>query len=169
MKIIIRESQLKRLMNEIGGYDTTDLMAQHGGEVQSTLLILFNQTASFISDLLVGIKSGEMDKENYLAFAHNISKKISNDLSMIDSYVGEIYIDDDFKNHIIKYRNALQKFQNMLRLLYDEGSGLGIEMSKNEIYSILMNEVDKLSSVMEPLAALFYQVHGRFRKRLGMN
>ena len=76
MKIIISESQLKRLMNEIGGYDTTDLMAHHGGDVQSTLLILFNQTASFISDLLVGIKSGEMDKENYLAFAHNISKKI---------------------------------------------------------------------------------------------
>jgi len=169
MKIIIRESQLKRLMNEIGGYDTTELMAHHGGDIQSTLLILFNQTASFISDLLVGIKSGEMDKENYLAFAHNVSKKIGNDLSMIDSYIGEIYIDDDFKNHIIKYRNALQKFLNTLRLLYDEGSGLGIEMSKNEIYSILMNEVDKLSSVMEPLAALFYQVHGRFRKRLGLD
>jgi hypothetical protein len=169
MKIIINESQLKRLMNEIGGYDTPDLMSQHGGDIQSTLLTLFNQITVIISDLLNKIKSGDMEKINYLAFAHNLSKKIDDDLDIIDSYIEEIFIDNDFKNSMINYRNALQNLQNVLRLIYDGGTGLGIEMSRNEIYRILMNEVDKLSSVMEPLASLFYQVHGRFRKRLGLN
>jgi N-acetylglucosamine kinase-like BadF-type ATPase len=169
MKIIIKESQLKKLLNEIGGYDDSELMGQHGSEIQSTLLSLFNQTTSIVANLLDGIKSGKLEKENYLAFAHNLSKKIDSDLNIIDSYVGEIFIDDDFKNSIINYRNALQNFQNTLRLIYDGGMGLGIEMTKNEIYRILMGEVDKLSSVMEPLAQLFYQVHGRFRKRLGLN
>lgn len=169
MKIIIKESQLKRLLNEIGGYDDTELMGQHGGEIQSTLLSLFNQTTTIISNLLNNIKSGSLERENYLSFAHNLSKKIDQDLNIIDSYIEEIFIDDDFKNSMINYRNALQNFQNILRLIYDGGRGLGIEMSKNEIYKILMDEVDKLSSVMEPLAQLFYQVHGRFRNRLGLN
>lgn len=169
MKIIIKESQLKRLLNEIGGYDDSELMGQHGSDVQSTLLSLFNQTTSIVANLLDGIKSGKLEKENYLAFANNLSKKIDDDLNIIDSYIEEIFIDNDFKNSMINYRNALQNFQNVLRLIYDGGRGLGIEMTKNEIYRMLMGEVDKLSSVMEPLAQLFYQVHGRFRRRLGLN
>jgi hypothetical protein len=169
MKIIIKESQLKRLLNEIGGYDDPELMGQHGSDIQSTLLTLFNQTTTIIANLLNGIRSGNLKKENYLAFANNLSKKIDDDLNIIDSYIEEIFIDNDFKNSMINYRNALQNFQNVLRLIYDGGRGLGIEMTKNEIYRMLMGEVDKLSSVMEPLAQLFYQVHGRFRKRLGLN
>jgi len=169
MKIIIKESQLRRILNEIGGYDDTELMNQHGSKIQSTLLSLFNQTTMIISDLLGRIKSGELEKDDYLAFAHNLSRKIDNDLNIIDSYIEEIFIDDDFKNSMIKYRNTLQNFQNTLRLIYDGGMGIKIEMSKNEIYKILMNEVNKLSEVMEPLTQLFYQVHGRFRDRLGLN
>ena len=37
MKIIIKESQLRRLLNEVGGYDYEFLMAQHAGDVQGIL------------------------------------------------------------------------------------------------------------------------------------
>lgn len=169
MRIIIKESQLKTLVNEIGGYDTQQLMSQHSGDIQSTLLFLFNELTVIISTLLNGIKSGKLEKEDYLLFADNLSKKIDDDLDIINSYIKEIYIDDDFKSYMIKYRNSLQKFQNRLRLIYDGGIGLGIEMSKNEIYKVFLDEVDKLSLVMEPLSKLFYEIYNRFRTRLGLD
>jgi nitrogen-specific signal transduction histidine kinase len=60
-------------------------------------------------------------------------------------------------------------FQNKLRLIYNDGLGLGLDMTKNELSQIIIEEIDKLSTLMEPLAILFQQIHRRFRNRLGFN
>ena len=169
MKIIIKESQLKRLMNEIGGYDDAELMGQHAGEIQSKLLIIFTETTNIIANFLNEAREGNLTKENYLAFTQNMTYKVENDLQIIDSLIDEIYIDVDYKESILNYRKALQMFQNKLRLIYKDGLGLGLDMSKNELSQIIIEEIDKLSTLMEPLAILFQQIHRRFRNRLGFN
>ena len=60
MKIIIRESQLKRLMNEIGGYDDAELMGQHAGEIQSKLLIIFTETTNILANSFIGDIYGKL-------------------------------------------------------------------------------------------------------------
>jgi hypothetical protein len=169
MKIKINENQLKRLINEIGGYDDQTSMGEHASQIQSTIFIQFNTLSEIIGSFLMNTKEKNLRKENYLAFCENISNKLTSDIDMINSYKDEIFVDTDFYLLVLNYLKALQKFQKQLRLIYNQGLGIGVEMNEDELISEILNIIDELTEKMEPLALMMVKVHGRFRNRLGFN
>jgi len=169
MKIIIKESQLRKLINEVGGYDYEFLMGRHAGDVQGILSKVILENSVIIKNFLDQFNSGNLTKENYLAFAENIGNKVSEDLFRINSLVDEIYIDRDFKKSIKNYGDALQILQNELRLIYNDGIGIGLEMTQDELATKILSSLRKLSRVLDPLVGLFFDVRNRYMGRLGLS
>lgn len=169
MKIIIKESQLKRLINEIGGYDYEFLMAQHAGDVQGILSKTILENSIIFRNFLEQVVSGSLNRDNYLAFAQNISDKITDDIYKISSLIDEIFVDVDFKKAIKEYRDALQILQNELRLIYNNGIGIGLDMTEEELASRVLGSIKKINKVLNPLVGLFFDVQNRYMGRLGLN
>lgn len=169
MKIIIKESQLRRLINEVGGYDYEFLMAQHAGDVQGILSKVILENSMIFKSFLEQVVSDSLNKDNYLAFAQNIGDKISSDLYKIDSLVDEIYVDVDFKKAIKSYRDALQILQNELRLIYNNGIGIGLDMTQEELATRILGNIKKITRVLDPLVGLFFDVQNRYMGRLGLS
>ena len=61
MKIRITESQLKRVVNEVGGYDDTDIMYTHAQELQSPLLQTLETTVEILNSFIGMSMSGKLE------------------------------------------------------------------------------------------------------------
>ena len=47
MKIKLTETQLQKVLKEVGGYDSIDIMGMHGGSVQGEITRIVSQTVDF--------------------------------------------------------------------------------------------------------------------------
>jgi hypothetical protein len=169
MKIKITESQLKKLLNEVGGYDDQNVMNLHAQNVQSPLLQGLASTVEVLNSFLQMSSTGSLNKEHLKNYISNLTYKLDMDINMIESLKGEIYLDDDFKSLITDYETSLKKLKSYLRLLYSEDTGLLYDMTENELIGTIVDEIEKLQSSIEPLVIMFQTVHGRYRDRLGIN
>lgn len=172
MKIRITESQLKRVVNEVGGYDDTDVMYTHAQGVQSPLLQTLMSTVSMLNSFIEKSVSGELENKvmitNYIS---NLTHKLSLDIDMIDKLENEIMLDDDFKDLVIDYKLTIKRLQNYLRMLYSDSGGIGLsnEMTKQELISFIIDQIENMENMMLNMSSMFKTVHSRYRNRLGMN
>ena len=171
MKIRITESQLKRVVNEVGGYDDTDIMYTHAQELQSPLLQTLATTVEILNSFIGMSMSGKLEnKEMITNFISNLTHKLSLDIDMIDKFQDEIMLDDDFKELVIEYKLTLKRLQNYLRRLYSKGGvNLSNEMTKQELIKSIMNQIGSMESMIQRMTRMFERVHNRYRSRLGMN
>ena len=169
MKIRITESQLKRIINEEGGYDDRNIMNIHAQSVQEPLLQTFGGTVEILKSFIDMSMMGKLDKENLKNFISNLTTKLSMDVDMIDRLENEIYVDRDFKKVVKDYKMSLKKLQNYLRLLYSGDFGMVYDMTEQEIIKVILGEIEKLEGDVENLSRMMQTVHNRYRNRLGLN
>ena len=169
MKIRITESQLRRIVNEEGGYDDRNIMNIHAQSVQEPLLQTFGGTVEILKSFIDMSMMGKLNKENIKNFISNLTTKLSMDVDMIDRLENEIYVDKDFKKVVKDYNVSLKKLQNYLRLLYSGDFGMVYDMSEQEIIKVILGEIEKLEGDVENLSRMMKTVHNRYRNRLGLN
>ena len=109
MKIRIKESQLKKVLKEVGGYDYVDVMGMHGGSLHGEITRIVVSTIDFVKDFAQRLGDGELSREEMLGGIYNLSEKIQGDIQRLTELAREIYIDDDFKSLLISYIRTLQK------------------------------------------------------------
>ena len=169
MKIRITESQLRRIVNEEGGYDDTNIMNIHAQSVQEPLLQTFGGTVEILKSFIDMSMMGKLNKENLKNFISNLTTKLSMDVDMIDRLENEIYVDRDFKKVVKDYKVSLKKLQNYLGLLYSGDFGMVYDMTEQEIIKVILGEIEKLEGDVENLSRMMQTVHNRYRNRLGLN
>ena len=170
MKIRITESQLKRVLNEVGGYDDKDIMSIHAQSVQSPLLQTLATTVEILNTFIEMSMSGNLENKQMITnFISNLTHKLTIDIDMINNLENEIYLDNDFKNLIGDYKLVLKKLQNYLRLLYSGDTGLSYDMTKQELVMSILNQIESMEGMMSKMSMMFGDVHDRYRNRLGLN
>ena len=167
MKIKITDSQLRKIINEAGGYDDSNIMNVHAQNVQSPLLHSFAETVDVIHSFMIFSKSENFTKQNAINFISNFSGKVDGDIKMINDLLPEIYLDDDFVEMVKKYRYSLKKLNNYLKLLYSNSSTLSYDMSKDEIINAIYEQIVMMEDSIEEMSTMFDVVHSRYRSRLG--
>ena len=167
MKIKITDSQLRKIINEAGGYDDSNIMNVHAQNVQSPLLHSFAETVDVIHSFMIFSKSENFTKQNAINFISNFSGKVDGDIKMINDLLPEIYLDDDFVEMVKKYRYSLKKLNNYLKLLYSNSSTLSYDMSKDEIINAIYEQIVMMEDCIEEMSNMFGVVQSRYRSRLG--
>ena len=168
MKIKITDSQLRKIINEAGGYDDSNIMNVHAQNVQSPLLHSFAETVDVIHSFMIFSKSENFTKQNAINFISNFSGKVDGDIKMINDLLPEIYLDDDFVEMVKKYRYSLKKLLNYLKLLYSNDSGLSYDMTMKQLVSVIYEQIEEMQNIIEELSQMFGDVHHRYRTRLGL-
>ena len=107
MKIKINESQLKRIvkhlpLNEVGGYDSKDLMGFHGGMVQGEITFLISRFVSKMEQVMDYMHSEEVTKENLQKGLLFINDEIEGNIKRLGELTSEVYFDDDFRQNYLK-------------------------------------------------------------------
>lgn len=169
MKIRITESQLKKIVNEEGGYDDKHIMNVHAQSVQQPLLQTFGGTVEILNSFINMTMMGRLSMDNIKNFISNLTFKLGMDLNIIDTLENEIYIDKDFKNVVKNYKTSLGKLQNYLRMLYSGDFGMIYDMTEQEIVKVILDEIKKLQDVVEHLSTTMRTVHNRYKDRLDLN
>ena len=170
MKIRIKESQLNKVLNEVGGYDDTDVMNNHAQSIQAPLLQTLASTVEVLQSFVEMASKGKLEnKEMVTNFISNLTMKIDLDLDMIDRLKGEIYLDTDFKELVTEYRLSLKRIQNYLRLLYSDKIGMSYDMTKTELIKSVLGQIESIEDMIEKMSLMFQSVHNGYRSRLNMN
>lgn len=178
MKIRIKESQLNRVLNEVGGYDSLDVMGMHGGSLQGEITRIVSQTVDFMKEFTTRLGEGSLTKEELMAGIFNFSEKIQSDIIRLTELSREIYIDDDFKDLMFSYIRALKKVLKYFKLLSNVntgmlggqpqmfGGGLGMDMSDSELSVEVARKLAGLGEYLEELGEMFNTMMGRYGDRL---
>lgn len=179
MKIKIKDTQLKKLLREVGGYDSTDVMGIHGGSVHGEITRIVTQTVDIIKQFSEHLVSGSLSKDKIMLGIFNFSEKVQSDVQRLKELSREIYIDDDFKSLMISYIQALQKVLKYFKLLSNITpsiiknqpemfvGGLGIDMSHSELSLEIAKKLASLGEYIESLGEMFQNVVNRFGRRMG--
>ncbi len=178
MKIKIKESQLKKVLKEVGGYDTGDIMGIHAGSIHGEITRIIVQTADFIKHFTDNLVERSLSKDEMMAGVINLSEKIQEDIQRLTQLSQEIYIDDDFKSLMIAYIRALQKVLKYFKLLSNITpgimggepemfiGGLGIDMSNSELSLEIAKKLASLGEYIESLGEMFQKIVNRFGRRM---
>ena len=181
MKIKIKDTQLKKLLNEVGGYDSQDIMGIHGGRVHGEITRIVTDTVGLIKHFSEHLVSGSLSKNDIMLGIFNFSEKVQHDIKRLKELSSEIYIDDDFKSLMVNYIRALQKFLKYFKLLSNLSSGivgrkpqmfsagLGVDMSHSELSLKIAEKLSSLGEHIESLGEMFQTIMGRFSSRMQGN
>lgn len=172
MKIKITESQLKRVINEVGGYDDTDVMYSHAQSVQAPLLQSLMTTVQILNSFVEMSMEGNLENKQMITnYISNLNDKLNLDIEMINRLIGEIYLDTDFKDMMFEYRLTLKRVQNYLKMLYTSKPqmGMSFDMTKNELVKAIMGQIEGMEDSINKITRMFEKVHGRYQSRLGIN
>ena len=172
MKIKITESQLKRVINEVGGYDDTDVMYSHAQSVQAPLLQSLMTTVQILNSFVEMSMEGNLENKQMITnYISNLNDKLNLDIEMINRLINEIYLDADFKDMMFEYRLTLKRVQNYLKMIYTSKPqmGMSFDMTKNELVKAIMGQIEGMEDSINKITRMFEKVHGRYQSRLGIN
>ncbi len=171
MKIKLTETQLRKILNEVGGYDSSETMASHAGtlhgEINFQTIDLINMVGTFIEDL----RKGEIDKDKILIGTFNLNSKIEDYVKRMNELKNEIFIDDDFKALVSTFLVLLKKVQKYFQLLVNLNhgtgmSGIGVDMGKTELTLEISKRLASLGPKIEKMGEMIAQLVSRFKSRM---
>ena len=178
MKIKITETQLKKALNEVGGYDSIDLMGMHGGSLHGELRGRTTQLILLTQQMINALTDEELSKEQLMAGVHQLTGEIEGYNERVKELIKEIYIDDDFKSIMITFLCALNKVSKYFKLLVntDRGiygglpingiTGLGIDMGDDELKLEIAKKLSSLGDHISKLGEMFNDIVQRYGQRL---
>ena len=178
MKIIITESQLKRIINEVGGYDDKDVMISHTGILLGDIEFNINKLIDGINSMLQVVNNKEITKDRIINIMKHFMGFIMEIKNEINKYNEEIYLDDDFKNVLVELDGSLDRLFNYLsRMVGNEmksfnlGSpknisfGLANDISLNELVSGFISKIEDTKINVENILDMFEQLFKRYQSR----
>jgi hypothetical protein len=178
MKIIITESQLKRIINEVGGYDDKDVMIAHTGILLGDIEFNINKLIDGINSMLQVVNNKEITKDRIINIMKHFMGFIMEIKNEINKYNEEIYLDDDFKNVLVELDGSLDRLFNYLsRMVGNEmksfnlGSpknisfGLANDISLNELVSGFIRKIEDTKINVENVLDMFEQLFKRYQNR----
>ena len=174
MKIKLTEIQLKRILNEVGGYDSVDIMASHGGLVHGEISMRTATLIQMIQDISQKMVEGNLSKHELLVGTYNLNSAINEYMERINILSNEVYIDDDFKKIIGSFLGGLKKIHNYLRLLVDVSqkkefsgiSGMGMDMTKDQLALNIAKKISPLQDHIEKMGDMIPTIVRRFTDRM---
>ena len=92
MKIIITESQLKRIINEVGGYDDKDVMISHTGILLGDIEFNINKLIDAINSMLQVVNNKEITKDRIINIMKHFMGFIMEIKNEINKYNEEIAV-----------------------------------------------------------------------------
>lgn len=173
MKIKLTESQLKRVLKEVGGYDSPEVMATHAGPLHSVISSQTMELLMLVSKLAQGIRDEELSKSELTNGIYNLNHKISEYIKQMPDYVKEIYIDDDFKTVLKTFISALVKINKYFRMLVGSGqdqegsfyTGLSFDMTQDELEEQVAEQIATLTDRIQEMGTMIMNIHQRFNDR----
>lgn len=117
MKIIITETQLKQIMNEVGGYDDKDTMLSHSGILYGEIEVIVSNLIEKLNYILKGMYDKTMTKNQLIKYLEFYNSLIIDNIGRLNQLIGEVFLDDDFYNIIEKFIGALKELSEYLILL----------------------------------------------------
>ena len=173
MKIKLRESQLKRVLKEVGGYDSAETMASHAGPLHSVINSQTMELLMLVSTLANAVRDEELSKPQLMNGIFNLNQQISDYIKNIPDFVSEIYVDDDFKTIIKSFISALVKINKYFRMLVGSGqnddgtfyTGLSFDMTQDEIELKVAEQISTLTDKIYELGEMIVTINQRFNDR----
>ena len=164
---------VKRVLNEVGGYDSSEVMATHAGPLHSIINGKTMELLMLVSELASSIEDEELNKTELTNGIYNLNQKISEYIDHMPDYVKEIYIDDDFKSVLNSFINALIKINKYFRILVGSGqndlgqfyTGLSFDMSQDELELKVAEQISTLSNNIYELGEMIVKINQRFSER----
>ena len=173
MKIKLTESQLKRVLKEVGGYDSPEVMATHAGPLHSVISSQTMELLMLVSKLAQGIRDEELNRSELVNGIYNLNEKISQYVHHMPEVTKEIYVDDDFKRIVKSFISALVKINKYFRMLVGSGqndggtfyTGLSFDMTQDEIESQVAEQIATLTDRIQEMGMMIMTIHQRFNDR----
>ena len=75
MKIRLTESQLKRVLKEVGGYDSPEVMATHAGPLHSVINSQTMELLMLVSKLASAVRDEELNRTELVNGIFNLNQK----------------------------------------------------------------------------------------------
>lgn len=173
MKIKLTESQLKKVLKEVGGYDSSEVMATHAGPLHTVISSQTMELLMLVSKLAQGISNEELNRTELVNGIYNLNQKISEYIKQMPDFVKEIYIDDDFKIILKSFISALVKINKYFRMLVGSGqdqsgtfyTGLSFDMTQDELGLKVAEQISTLTDQIQELGMMIMTIHQRFNDR----
>lgn len=173
MKIKLTESQLKRVLKEVGGYDSPEVMATHAGPLHSVISSQTMELLMLVSTLAQGIQNDKLSRTELVNGIYNLNEKISQYVRHIPELTKEIYVDDDFKTVVKSFISALVKINKYFRMLVGSGqndggtfyTGLSFDMTQDELEEQVAEQIATLTDRIQEMGMMIMTIHQRFNDR----
>ena len=173
MKIKLTESQLKRVLKEVGGYDSPEVMATHAGPLHSVINGNTMELLMLVSKLASAVRDEELNKSELTNGIYNLNQKIGEYIKQMPAYVREIYVDDDFKTILKSFISALVKINKYFRMLVGSGqndggsfyTGLSFDMTQDELELKVAEQIATLTDKIHELGEMIVSINQRFNDR----
>jgi hypothetical protein len=157
------EKLVRKIINEVGGYDDPNVMGLHAGHVMSNLVGSYEDIANMISSLTNVIRDGKVTKEDIVDYLD----QIVNELSVIKKIIRDVISDftedklvEESKNFIKKINKFISKSKILLN--YSNAMG-GEEEFKGRVVELLLD----LASGVRPFGEELDKVNSMFKGRFG--
>ena len=178
MKIIITETQLKKIIKEVGGYDDKDIMLSHSGVLYGELEVIVSNLIDKLNQILDGIHKKTMNKPLLTKYLMFYQSQLLEKINRIDNLLGEVFLDDDFYNTISNFRDALKELSDYLILLVGTETrsfekfapknlsfGLINDMTLDEVRIYLVKKLKEVESDFLGVRNMFDDVERRYYGR----
>ena len=182
MKIIITESQLKKIMNEVGGYDDKDVMISHTGVLIGEIEFNIDKLVDGINSIFNVITNTNMTKDKIINIMKHFIGYIVEIRNSINKYDDEIYLDDDFKKTIKELDGSLGRLFNYLSRVvgyelksFNLGTpknvsfGIGNDISLTELMNGFIEKLQDTKIYVEKMHSMFDQLFTRYQNRYNSN
>ena len=175
MKIIITETQLKKMVSEVGGYDDPMMMNVHSGVVQRELATMMNQLGEIWGSFVHNNANFELSREEVLTFTANASMLIGKISDRMGQLGDEILVDDDLRTEIVKIQSTLRKLSEYLSMLsgiMKDGrgnmvrTGVGLEMTREDMIEGILGKIKDSMNELKYFITLLRDVNQRIINRL---
>jgi len=165
MKLIISESQLRKVINEIGGFDDTKSMGRQSTLIQNNVLVRIAGSIDVLKQIITLINDEKIDSETIVELIEQLIEIVDENVNVVDAFIPEIYLDDDYKMAMIEYSEKLKKFINKLEMI----KFIAMDTDISKLKSIFMDVLGKMFEVFHNFGNLANKINMRYIKRMGLD
>lgn len=117
------ENLVKKIINEVGGYDDPNIMAIHSGKVLGTLSQVYSDLTNTITGLSQLVTTLDFDRSEVEGALDEVNQEIDIFVMAIKQVIRD-FTEDDLIHRARIVMKDLRQFQNRLRLLINLSDSL---------------------------------------------
>jgi ABC-type transporter Mla subunit MlaD len=117
------ENLVKKIINEVGGYDDPNIMAIHSGKVLGTLSQVYSDLTNTITGLSQLVTTLDFDRSEVEGALDDVNQEIDIFVMSIKQVIRD-FTEDDLIHRARIVMKDLRQFQNRLRLLINLSDSL---------------------------------------------